>query len=41
MQRRSSLYDKISAKKREKQNKFFIILKVLDDMLAYRQRQSF
>ena len=35
MQQRSSLYNKISTERREKQNEFFIILKILDDMLAY------
>ena len=41
MRRRLNLYDKISTKRRKKQNKFFIILKVLNDMFAYQQCQSF
>ena len=40
MRRRSSLYDKISTKRREKQNEFFTVLKVLNDMFTYRRRQS-
>ena len=35
MRQRSSLYDKISTEKREKQNEFFIVLKILSDMSAY------
>ena len=35
MQRCLSLYNKILIKRREKQNKFFIILKVLNNMSAY------